>query len=86
MADEPQEAAEGEGSWAVTIYVEARTPEALWEAACSSFIDENPGSAIDPDMFGTREEPDVANCLRQMADPGVSWPGTKILDSSAEQG
>lgn len=71
-------------AWSVSIIVEVRDPRELWEAAVANFIEESKGEV--PDHLGTAEEPDVAACLRQLADPGVSWPGTKILDSEAEGG
>ena len=29
-------------------------------------------------------EIDVSNCLKAVVDPGVSWPGTSIIETSAE--
>lgn len=35
-------------------------------------------------MLGTSDEPSVSDCLRFILDPGISPPGTSILDSSCE--
>lgn len=74
-----------DGAWEVSLFVEVHDRQALWEAAVASYIEENRGR-VDHEHLGTAEEPDVANCLRQLADPGSSWPGTKIIDSVAEGG
>lgn len=84
MADEPQ--TDCRASWQVSIFVEVVDPGALWEAAIANLLEESRGDVDALAHLGTAEEPDVANCLRQLADPGASWPGTKILDSAAEGG
>lgn len=66
----------------VTIYVQITDPTALWDAAAAALV--NDGGFEDLQNFlGSREEPDISGCLRQLADPGQSWPGTSILDSAA---
>lgn len=37
-------------------------------------------------MLGTSDEPSVSDCLCFILDPGMSPPGTSILDSSCEAG
>jgi hypothetical protein len=76
----------------VTIYVEVDDERELWQAARDHFCADRAPRTVPEDeldeMFGDgkdEEEPyDVSACLRQLADPGVSWPGTTILDSSCE--
>lgn len=68
--------------WTVTLEVRVTDEQALYDAARANYVLEN-GEDY-PRHLGTREEPDTGNCLRQLADPGVSWPGTSIEDSSAE--
>ncbi len=72
--------------WTVTLYVDVNDEAELWDAAIAhAYAERGEGHRpSDDEDFGTRESPNVGNCLRQLTDPGISWPGTSILDSSAE--
>jgi len=70
----------------VTIDVEVWNPTTLWQQAFNKATDENclPNDEAYATL-GTKHKPDVGACLRWLADPGVSWDGTDINDSSAEE-
>lgn len=73
-------------SASVTLHVEVFDPQAMWEHAYAVYEEGN-GTADQgdfEDMCGTREEPDITECLRMIFDPGESPPGIQINDSSAE--
>lgn len=73
----------------ITISVTVHDPRALWEAALKRWRDENPREPVGDedryrDFIGVRASPNISGCLRMLADPGLSWDGTEIEDSSAE--
>lgn len=73
--------------YSVSIHLEITDPAELWDAAVAHAREERGEywRPSDVEEFGTKEEPNIHNCLRQLADPGISWPGTEIRDSSAEE-
>jgi hypothetical protein len=68
-----------------TMFVEVSDQQALHDAAYQRAVDDG----LDPEQaletIGTRDEPDCAGCVQMLADPGQSYPGTDIFDSSAEE-
>ncbi|UTC28648.1 hypothetical protein MARCHEWKA_01350 [Brevundimonas phage vB_BpoS-Marchewka] len=76
-------------AYQITITLDVTDPRQLFDAALQRYHAENPGTPVGvPDAYsdyiGTRAQPDISGCLRMLADPGVSWPGTQIDGSSAE--
>ncbi len=80
-------------SYTVSLYVEVHDERELWEHARDHFCAENqprvtPKDELD-ELFGDGIDPElpynVEACLRQLTDPGQSWPGTSIQDSYAEE-
>jgi hypothetical protein len=67
----------------VTLHVEVFDEQAMWDHAKSVYEQTNISSGFE-ELCGTREEPDVTECLRMIFDPGESPPGVQINDSSAE--
>ena len=70
----------------LTITVKITDPQALHKAAVQQMKLEVP-SFTDEDVIGqlgTAEEPYLGACLQAVGDPGVSWIGTEILHSHAE--
>jgi hypothetical protein len=76
--------------YTITIDVDVHDERELFEAAAERYREENADRASADieaeieDFLGTATEPKVSACLVQLADPGMSWPGTSILNSSAE--
>lgn len=72
-------------AYTITLSVVVTDPRRLRDAAVANYLDENPNAEPSEyeDFFGPRESPNIEGCLRGLADPGVSWPGTEIEDSSA---
>jgi hypothetical protein len=74
----------------VTIHLEVFDPQEMWDHAKGIYVKTNTGrfpSELDPEfdeMCGTRDEPEITECLRMIFDPGESPPGIQINDSSAE--
>jgi len=84
----------------VTLHVEIFDPKAMWDHAFGVYSGAQLGYKLhDPDdptrlgnelhdefvaMCGKRDDPDIAECLRMIFDPGESPPGVQIEDSSAE--
>lgn len=84
----------------VTLHVEIYDPPTLWDHAhriyALSHLDHKVFDQANPtalaaglldefvSMCGTRNEPDLGECLRMIFDPGESPPGVQIEDSSAE--
>lgn len=84
----------------VTLHVEIFDPQAMWDHAVGIFAGANLRYRIhdpaDPTlvsdelhdgfvaMCGSRDEPDICECLRQIFDPGESPPAIQIDDSTAE--
>lgn len=71
-------------SHTVSLYVTVHDEQLLWDAARARYVDDAEDDGAAEIMLGTRDEPDVSGCLRMLADPGVSWPGTQIEDSSCD--
>lgn len=70
----------------VTLYVDVHDAEATWDHALAAYRCTDPYADIVEfiPMCGTREEPDLAGCLRMIFNPGDNPPGLWIQDSSAE--
>jgi len=84
----------------VTLHVEVFDPQAMWDHAFRAYTgpqlrykihdpadptrlgDELHGQLVA--LCGTRDDPDIGECLRMIFDPGESPPGIQIEDSSAE--
>lgn len=69
----------------VTLYVEVCDEQAMWRRAYGTYEESN-GTADQgdfEDICGTEQEPDIAECLRMIFDPGDSPPGIQIHDSAA---
>lgn len=75
----------------VTIFVDVYDEQAMWDAAYEAYV--KTGTATSDaevirkdfeELCGPRDEPDIAECLRMIFDPGESPPGLQINDSSAE--
>jgi len=73
-------------NYSVTIFVTVTDPAELL-ALC---LDTAPDQGLTAEQL--REmltddggQPDVPACLRWVADPGLSWAGTEIVDSYAEE-
>mgnify|MGYP006421878685 CR=1 FL=1 len=69
----------------VTVNIDVFDERALLEAAKEKAID----GGMDEDevevMFGEEDEDlDIAGMLTFLVDPGMSFPGSQILDSNAE--
>ncbi len=73
--------------YSVSIFVEIIDPGELWDAAITHARNERGEHHrhSDLDEFGPREAPKIEACLQQLADPGISWPGTEIDRSEAER-
>lgn len=71
-------------AYSITIQVTVTDTAELYDAAVARYAVENPSSPDCGDLLGSREEPNVEACLTMLADPGLSWPGTEIEESSAE--
>lgn len=65
--------------WTVTVEVEVRSPDTLFEQAVSDRLQTTP----DTSDLGTADNPIVEACLLQLIDPG-SLDGCKVIGSSAE--
>ncbi|UTC29094.1 hypothetical protein BAMBUS_00110 [Brevundimonas phage vB_BpoS-Bambus] len=77
-------------AYTISISVVVTNPRELFDAALQQWRRDNPSEPVgEPDCYsdyiGTRTAPNIDGCLRSLADPGVSWPGTQIEDSSTEQ-
>lgn len=70
--------------YTITIEVTVTDPAELYDAAAQRYAEENPTDPDCGDLLGTRAEPDINACLVMLADPGASWPGTEIEQSTAE--
>lgn len=74
--------------YTISIDIEVRDKQALFDAALSHYIRENDYSADASreghELLMCDGEINVEACLVQLADPGMSWPGTSILNSTAE--
>jgi len=84
----------------VTLQVEVFDQQGMWDHAFRTYAlshldhkvydDAQPTHLADEllgefePMCGTREDPDIGECLRMIFDPGESPPGIQIEDSSAE--
>lgn len=73
-------------TYTVSLFVRVHDEGDLYRAAVEQARKDSPtiSDAELADMLGTEAEPDVHNCLRTLADPGVSWDGTEIMDSAVE--
>lgn len=74
----------------VTLHVSIDDAQALWDRALQQMRDDGilqgddePGED-EIEMIGTRDEPDLAGCLRMVLDPGTSPDGITINDSSVD--
>jgi hypothetical protein len=71
-------------AYTITLSVTVHDPQALYDAA----FDHLTGQGGEPEdvrlALLDEGEIDVETCLAMLADPGVSWPGTSIEDTSAE--
>lgn len=69
----------------VMLAVTVEDPQSLYNAAFNDAL-QTSGTSVDgvEELLGTREEPNIAECVRWLADPGVSWPGTTIEGSEVE--
>ncbi len=68
--------------YSVSIDVRVVDPQALWDAAYEECVFEEHlchDQAVEE--LGTREDPNVSNCIRFLIDPGSSPPGLEIQDS-----
>jgi len=75
-------------SYSIIINLDVKDQQELFKAAVANYCEENGGDPEDNgcyDMLKPDGEMDVAACLIQLADPGMSWPGTQIYDTTAEQ-
>lgn len=72
----------------VSLFVDVNDAQALHAHAMKIATEPGTGMAANDaeSMLGSAEEPDISACLRMVFDPGVSPPGTSILDSSCELG
>lgn len=84
----------------VTLHVEVFDPQAMWDHAFGAYAgpqlrykihDPADPTRLSDDLHGefvalcgTRDDPDIGECLRMIFDPGESPPGIQIEDSSAE--
>ena len=77
----------------ISIEVEVRDERELYEAALQRAIEDGMTRAQASEMLLYGEEDDtsvtdreynVGACLQMLADPGMSWPGTSILQSFVE--
>lgn len=67
-----------------TMTITVTDEQALYDAAHHRWFEENP-SDTDPDEFlKPDDEIDVSACIQMLADPGISWDGTNIEESSCE--
>lgn len=66
----------------ITIDVEVHDPEALYVAAQEAAIRERMRPEEADAILRPDGEIDVDACLQMLADPGVSWPGTEIQQST----
>ena len=75
-------------TYTVSLIVTVTDEAALHAAAVAQAREDSPNitDAELADMLGSEAEPDVHGCLRMLADPGVSWDGTEIEDSTVEAG
>lgn len=76
-------------AYTITLDVTVNDPRDLFDAALKEWRRTSPSEPVGVEdcyreFIGTRANPDITGCLRMLADPGVSWPGTQINDSSAE--
>ncbi|MDF0490222.1 hypothetical protein PX554_19010 [Sphingomonas sp. H39-1-10] len=87
-------------SASVTLYVEVLDAQAMWDHAHNAYAlahldhkihDEAQPTRLASELLaefvslcGTREQPDIGDCLRMIFDPGESPPGILIEDSSAK--
>lgn len=65
----------------VTICVEVNDERELFIAAMESATNNGASYSDALDMFKPDDEIGVHACLIMMADPGMSWPGTSILET-----
>ena len=65
----------------VQIEVEVTDRAALWEEAFAKALSLGLSEDQATEWMGTKDQPDLDACLRQILDPGQSPPGCVILDS-----
>lgn len=71
----------------VSIWVEVTDPEEFYAAALAKCQEDglSEDEARELLMLDPEEgDVDHAKCIQTLADPGMSWPGTTIHDSTAE--
>lgn len=84
----------------VTLHVEVSDPQAMWDHAFGAYAGpqlrykvHDPGdpTGLGDELYdgfvalcGTRDDPDIGECLRMIFDPGESPLGIQIEGSSAE--
>lgn len=74
--------------YTVSIHLTVTDPKALHGYAMSQ-VTSGDGALSQEEaqaLLGTPDEPSIPGCLRFILDPGMSPPGTSILDSSCEGG
>lgn len=72
----------------VTLHVEIFDAQAMWDHALTDYQENHFGCDEKAEeefvgMCGTRDNPDLGECLRMIFDPGESPPGISIQDSAA---
>ena len=70
----------------VAINVEVHDEQELFIAAMERATNEGAGYYDALSMLKPDDEIDVHACLIMLADPGMSWPGTSILETYVESG
>jgi hypothetical protein len=68
----------------VSLFVDVHDAKALHANAMQIATSNETGMSVEQaeEMLGQQSEPDISACLRMVFDPGLSPPGTKILDSA----
>lgn len=80
-------------TFTISIDVEVYDEQELYEAALQRAIEDGMTRAQASEMLLYGEEDDtsvtdreynVGACLQMLADPGMSWPGTSIIESRVD--
>ena len=68
-----------------SVLVELTDQQALYRAALERATEEGLSAEEADEMLIDDDGINIGACLQMVFDPGQSWPGTQILDSSAER-
>lgn len=71
-------------SMTVTVHDETELFEAAINRAVEDGLDAQYARELLSDTYEGVLEIDCARCIQMLADPGTSWPGTDIEESSCE--